>query len=136
MLRALEAGDAERSEELLTLVYDELRALARAHMAREKHGRTLQATELVHEAWLRVAGANAAQWNGRAHFFGAAARAMRRILAEPARRRARVRHGAGPGRGGPAGGDPGPERPAARPGAGATTPGTTRGSRGAPSGMR
>ena len=98
LLRGLEAGDARRADELLALVYEELRALARVHMSREKPWRTLQATELVHEAWLRVAGASAAQWNGRAHFFGAAARAMRRILVERARRRARLRHGAGHGR--------------------------------------
>ena len=95
-LNDLSQGDAARAGELLPLVYEELRALARAHVAREKPGRTLQATELVHEAWLRVAGGsdgNWGHWNGRAHFFGAAAQAMRRILVEQARRRARLKRG-------------------------------------------
>ena len=83
------------ADELLPLVYDELRALARARMAREKPGPTLQATVLVHEAYLRVAGDRERAWNGRAHFFGAAARAMRRILVEQARRRARLKRGGG-----------------------------------------
>ena len=87
------AHGASSSDELLALVYDELRALARAQMAREKPGRTLQATELVHEAWLRVAAGTGPGWNGRAHFLGAAARAMRRILIEQARRRARLKRG-------------------------------------------
>jgi RNA polymerase sigma factor (TIGR02999 family) len=93
LLHCLEAGEAGKAGELLPLVYDELRALARAHIAREKPGRTLQATDLVHEAWLRVAGERDPAWSGRAHFFGAAARAMRRILVEQARRRGRLRHG-------------------------------------------
>ena len=87
------AHGASSSDELLALVYDELRALARAQMAREKPGRTLQATALVHEAWLRVAAGTGPGWNGRAHFLGAAARAMRRILIEQARRRARLKRG-------------------------------------------
>ena len=95
LLRGVAAGDPAKAAELLPLVYAELRALARAHMAREKPGRTLQATELVHEAWLRVVGASDPGWNGRAHFFGAAAQAMRRILVEQARRRARIKHGGG-----------------------------------------
>ena len=95
LLRGLESGEPGQADLLLTLVYDELRALARAHMAREHPGRTLQATELVHEAWLRVAGTQAAGWNGRAHFFGAAARAMRRILVEKARKRGRLKRGGG-----------------------------------------
>jgi len=95
LLRDVAAGDPKKAAELLPLVYAELRALARAHMAREKPGRTLQATELVHEAWLRVVGASDPGWNGRAHFFGAAAQAMRRILVEQARRRARIKHGGG-----------------------------------------
>lgn len=78
------------SHELLPLVYDELRALARANMSHEAPGRTLQATALVHEAYLRLGEAG---WNGRGHFFGAAARAMRRILVEQARRRGRIKRG-------------------------------------------
>jgi len=93
LLRGLGAGDSSREAELFPLVYAELRALARSQVAREKRARTLQATELVHEAWLRVAGSSAGDWNSRAHFFGAAARAMRRILIEGARRRARLKRG-------------------------------------------
>jgi RNA polymerase sigma factor (TIGR02999 family) len=77
------------------LVYDELRRLAAAKMAREKPGQTLQATALVHEAWPRLAGADPQRWDNRRHFFAAAAEAMRRILVEKARRRLRVRHGGG-----------------------------------------
>jgi RNA polymerase sigma factor (TIGR02999 family) len=84
---------------LLPLVYDELRRLAAQKLSREKPGQTLQATALVHEAWLRLAGAEQKEseprWDGRRHFFGAAAEAMRRILIENARRKARVRHGGG-----------------------------------------
>lgn len=87
------AGEAQRAEQLLPLVYDELRALARAHMAREAAGHTLQATALVHEAFLRLIGDTDPGWNNRAHFFGAAAQAMRRILVDQARRRARLKHG-------------------------------------------
>jgi RNA polymerase sigma factor (TIGR02999 family) len=95
LLCAMRPGETERASQLLPLVYDELRALARAQMAREK-GRTLQATELVHEAWLRVAGGSQDPgWSGRAHFLGAAARAMRRILVEQARRKARLKRGGG-----------------------------------------
>lgn len=83
----------QRAEQLLPLVYDELRALAHARMARESPGRTLQATALVHEAYLRLVGKEDPGWNGRAHFFGAAAQAMRRILVEQARRRGRLKHG-------------------------------------------
>jgi len=93
LLHGLGRGEADKAGALLPLVYDELRKLARAHMAREKPGRTLQATELVHEAWLWVVGERDPGWNGRAHFFGAAARAMRRILVEQARRRARLKRG-------------------------------------------
>lgn len=89
--RLAEAG--QHADELLPLVYDELRALARARMAREDPGHTLAPTVLVHEAYLRVAGGADDAWNGRGHFFGAAARAMRRILVEQARRKARLRHG-------------------------------------------
>jgi RNA polymerase sigma factor (TIGR02999 family) len=81
--------------ELLPAVYDELRALARARMAREPRGATIEATALVHEAWLRLAGDEDPGWNSRAHFFGAAAQAMRRILVERARERAAVKHGGG-----------------------------------------
>jgi len=89
------AEDRLASDELLPLVYDELRALARARIAHERPGQTLQATALVHEAWLRVAGEDEAGWNGKGHFFGAAARAMRRILVEQARRKGRIKHGGG-----------------------------------------
>lgn len=83
------------AETLLPAVYDELRALARSRLRRERPGQTLQATALVHEAYLRVVGDRDPGWNGRGHFFGAAALAMRRILVEQARRKARVRHGGG-----------------------------------------
>jgi len=93
LLRGLERGEPERAAELLPLVYDELRSLARQRIAREQPGRTLQATELVHEAWLRVVGGADPLWKGRAHFFGAASQAMRRILVEAARRRASLKAG-------------------------------------------
>jgi RNA polymerase sigma factor (TIGR02999 family) len=90
----MDAGDPRAADELLPLVYDELRKLAAARMAQEKPGQTLQATALVHEAWLRLAGDDAQKvWNSRGHFFGAAAEAMRRILVEAARRKSRIRHG-------------------------------------------
>lgn len=92
MLNAAAAGELA-AEELLPVVYEELRALARARMANEKPGQTLQATALVHEAFLRLVGHDDPGWNGRGHFFGAAALAMRRILVEQARRKARFRHG-------------------------------------------
>jgi len=95
LLNAIDAGDPQAAERLLPLVYDELRKLAAAKMAQEKPGQTLQATALVHEAWLRLAGSNQQQWRGRSHFFGAAAEAMRRILVDRARQKARVRHGGG-----------------------------------------
>ena len=89
-------SDPARADELLPLVYDELRALARARIAKERPGQTLDATALVHEAWLRVAGgADDIEWNGRGHFFGAAAQAMRRILVEQARAKARIKRGGG-----------------------------------------
>ena len=94
ILDRAQQGDPKAAEELLPLVYDELRRLAAAKVAQEKPGQTLQATALVHEAWLRLAGAEEQRaWNGRGHFFGAAAEAMRRILIESARRKARLRHG-------------------------------------------
>jgi len=95
LIRAAAEGEPRVTEELLPLVYEELHELARARMAREPRGHTLQATALVHEAFLRLLGPNgeAARWSGRGHFFGAAARAMRRILVERARRVRRLRHG-------------------------------------------
>jgi RNA polymerase sigma factor (TIGR02999 family) len=96
ILSAIEQGDSQAAEQLLPLVYDELRRLATAKMAREKPGQTLQATALVHEAYLRLIGEESHPgWSGRGHFFGAAAEAMRRILVESARRKRRVRHGGG-----------------------------------------
>jgi RNA polymerase sigma factor (TIGR02999 family) len=98
LLGAIEAGDPKAADQLLPPVYEELRKLAAARMALEKPGQTLQATELVHEAWMRLAGAGAEEpqvWNGRGHFFGAAAEAMRRILVERARKKERIRHGGG-----------------------------------------
>jgi RNA polymerase sigma factor (TIGR02999 family) len=85
-------GDPKAAEELLPLVYEELRQLAAARMAHEQPGQTLQATALVHEAWLRLAD-DAVAWNNRGHFFAAAAEAMRRILIEHARRRSRLKRG-------------------------------------------
>jgi RNA polymerase sigma factor (TIGR02999 family) len=95
ILDGVGAGDAQAAEELLPLVYDELRKLAVARMANEAPGQTLQPTALVHEAWLRLIGNEPRRWDGRGHFFGAAAEAMRRILVENARRKQRVRHGGG-----------------------------------------
>jgi RNA polymerase sigma factor (TIGR02999 family) len=99
IMTAIARGEARTAEELLPLVYTELRRLAAQELSREKPGQTLQATALVHEAWLRLTGgeqkASEPTWSGRRHFFGAAAEAMRRILIENARRKARVRHGGG-----------------------------------------
>lgn len=95
ILNAAERGDPNAAEELLPLVYQELRRLAAARMAKEPAGHTLQPTALVHEAWLRLAGDQPRQWAGRGHFFAAAAEAMRRILIERARRKRAVRHGGG-----------------------------------------
>jgi RNA polymerase sigma factor (TIGR02999 family) len=96
ILRAIEAGDPHAAEQLLPLVYDELRRLAAAKLARERPGQTLQPTALVHEAYLRlVDGGPAQHWNSRRHFFAAAAEAMRRLLVEQARRKDRHRHGGG-----------------------------------------
>jgi RNA polymerase sigma factor (TIGR02999 family) len=89
-------GDPRRSEQLLPLVYEELRRLASSALSSERHERTLDATSLVHEAYLRLVGTeHASTWDGRHHFFAAAAITMRRILVERARRRARLRHGGG-----------------------------------------
>jgi RNA polymerase sigma factor (TIGR02999 family) len=96
ILSAIEQGDPHAAEQLLPLVYDELRRLAAARLAQEKPGQTLQATALVHEAYLRLVDVEKAQqWNSRGHFFAAAAEAMRRILVENARRKQRHRHGGG-----------------------------------------
>ena len=95
LLHAIEAGDSRAAAALLPLVYDELRQLASAKMARESAGHTLQPTALVHEAWLRLGGSEAPSFQNRAHFFGAAAEAMRRILIERARRRIAAKRGAG-----------------------------------------
>ena len=95
ILAAIEAGEAEAAERLLPLVYDELRHLAAARLAGEAPGQTLQATALVHEAWLKLAGEDRRQWQGRTHFFAVAAEAMRRIIIDNARRKKAVRHGGG-----------------------------------------
>ena len=95
LLNAIEHGDADAAAQLLPLVYEELRKLAAAKMAKEQPGQTLQATALVHEAWIRLAGGQQQRWDSRRHFFAAAAEAMRRILVEKARRRQRARHGGG-----------------------------------------
>jgi RNA polymerase sigma factor (TIGR02999 family) len=94
VLQAIQRG-GRGSEELLPLVYDELRRLATARMSQEASGQTLQATALVHEAWLRMIGDGDRTWQNRAHFFGAAAEAMRRILVENARRKSRLKRGGG-----------------------------------------
>jgi RNA polymerase sigma factor (TIGR02999 family) len=94
ILSAIEQGDSHAAEQLLPLVYDELRKLAAQKLAQEKPGQTLQATALVHEAYLRLVDVDQAQhWNSRGHFFGAAAEAMRRILIESARGKAREKRG-------------------------------------------
>ena len=95
LLNQIESGDSKAAEDLLPLVYEELRKLAAARMAHEQPGQTLQPTALVHEAWMKLGGAHGGVWNGRGHFFGAAAEAMRRILIDRARKRNREKHGAG-----------------------------------------
>jgi RNA polymerase sigma factor (TIGR02999 family) len=96
ILAGIEHGDPAAAEQLLPLVYEELRSLAAQRLEREKPGQTLQATALVHDAYLRLVNApEAQQWNSRGHFFAAAAEAMRRILVEQARRKQRERHGGG-----------------------------------------
>jgi len=95
LLTAVEQGDARAAEKLLELVYDELRQLAASRMAREAPGQTLQPTALVHEAWLRLVGSKSPKFENRAHFFSAAAEAMRRILIDRARRKLTQRHGGG-----------------------------------------
>jgi RNA polymerase sigma factor (TIGR02999 family) len=93
ILQRAQAGDPKAAEELLPLVYDELRKLAAAKMAGEEPGQTLQPTALVHETWLRLGGHEQPSWQNRAHFFGAAAEAMRRILIDRARKKKTARHG-------------------------------------------
>jgi RNA polymerase sigma factor (TIGR02999 family) len=96
ILSAIEQGDPHAAEQLLPLVYDELRKLATQRMAQEKPGQTLDATALVHEAYLRLVGTpDGNRWNSRGHFFAAAAKAMRRILIEKARHKRRLRQGGG-----------------------------------------
>jgi RNA polymerase sigma factor (TIGR02999 family) len=96
ILSAIEGGDPGAAEQLLPLVYDELRRLAAQKLAHEKPGQTLEATALVHEAYVRLVDVEKAQqWNGRGHFFASAAEAMRRILVENARRKGRKKHGGG-----------------------------------------
>jgi RNA polymerase sigma factor (TIGR02999 family) len=97
ILSAIAGGDPHASAQLLPLVYDELRRLAAQKLARERPGQSLDATALVHEAYLRLVGARSASegWDNRGHFFAAAAEAMRRILVESARRKRRLKHGGG-----------------------------------------
>src|SRR3954451_18057515 len=96
MLSAIERGDPQAAEQLLNEVYNELRKLAAWRLAQEKPGQTLQATALVHEAYLRLVGTDGSRgWDGRGHFFAAAAEAMRRILIDNARRKRTGKHGGG-----------------------------------------
>lgn len=95
LIQAVERGEPQAAGDLLPLVYEELRKLAAHKMANEAAGHTLQPTALVHEAWLRLVGGEPQNWNGRGHFFAAAAEAMRRILIDNARRRQARRHGGG-----------------------------------------
>ena len=95
ILAAIEQGDARAADELLPLVYQELRRLAAQKMSREPPGQTLQATALVHEAYIKLVGSEAQDFSGRTHFFAAAAEAMRRILIDNARRKQRLKHGGG-----------------------------------------
>lgn len=95
LLLRVSEGDKQAASELLPLVYDELRRLAQYRMARLAPGQTLQATALVHEAYMRVVGSEDPGWDSRAHFFGAAAQAMRNIVVDRARRRGRIKHGGG-----------------------------------------
>ncbi|HEY5346298.1 MAG TPA: ECF-type sigma factor, partial [Verrucomicrobiae bacterium] len=95
ILQAVGRGEGRTLEDLLPLVYEELRRLAAARMAQESAGHTLQPTALVHEAWMRLVSDGDRTWKNRAYFFGAAAEAMRRILIESARRKSRLKHGGG-----------------------------------------
>src|SRR5262245_31262118 len=93
LLNSIESGDTAASDDLRRIIYEELRKLAAQKMAHEASGQTLQPTALVHEAWLRLGGAEQPPWQNRAHFFAAAAEAMRRILIDNARRKRAERHG-------------------------------------------
>ncbi len=93
ILSAIDQGDAQAAEQLLPVVYDELRRLAAQKLSHEKPGQTLQATALVHEAYIRLVGSESQHWDSRGHFFAAAAEAMRRILVENVRRKQRIKHG-------------------------------------------
>ena len=95
LLQSIEVGDERAADKLLPLVYEELRRLARARLSHENGVETLRPTELVHEAYLRLVGGDATDWNGSSHFFGAAAKAMRRIVIDRARRRQTTKHGGG-----------------------------------------
>jgi len=95
VLQAISRSESGAAEQLLPLIYEDLRRLATARMANEMSGQTLQPTALVHEAWLRLVADEDKTWQNRAHFFGAAAEAMRRILIEKARRKSRLKHGGG-----------------------------------------
>jgi len=95
LLNAIDAGDSQAADQLLPLVYEELRKLAAAKMAQEQPGQTLQPTALVHEAWLRLVGTEEVRFSGRGHFFAAAAEAMRRILIDRARQKHALKRGAG-----------------------------------------
>ena len=95
LLNAASTGDPRAAAELLPLVYDELRRLAAHRLVGERNGHTLQPTALVHEAWIKLSGDEQRDWNGRQHFFAAAAEAMRRILVDRARRRLAAKRGAG-----------------------------------------
>ncbi|HVX13696.1 MAG TPA: sigma-70 family RNA polymerase sigma factor [Pirellulales bacterium] len=95
ILAAVASGEPQATDKLLPLVYDELRRVAAAQLAQERPGQTLQATALVHEAYLRLLGDDSPSWQNRRHFFAAAAEAMRRILVDRARRKRRLRHGGG-----------------------------------------
>jgi RNA polymerase sigma factor (TIGR02999 family) len=95
ILKAIERGEKHSSEELIPLVYNELRRVAAVQLAAEPAGQTLQPTALVHEAWVRLIGGQEQTWENRAHFFGAAAEAMRRIMIERARRKSAIKHGGG-----------------------------------------
>jgi RNA polymerase sigma factor (TIGR02999 family) len=112
ILSAIEQGDPHAADQLLPLVYEELRRLAARELAHEKPGQTLQATALVHEAYLRLVGSDPGQpWNSRGHFFAACAEAMRRILVEQARRKQRLKHGGRRTREPDPGDIAGPQRP-------------------------
>lgn len=93
ILNAIEGGDQKATDELLPLVYDELRLIAAHKLSHEKPGQTLQSTALVHEAYMRMVGSDSRGWDNKKHFFAAAAEAMRRILIENARRKQRIKHG-------------------------------------------